>query len=161
MNKVIIFTRYRTSQRMIMDVCREYGWDAVEFHGELSTAEQQAARARFLKNPECRVFVSTHAGERGTDLPVANWLINYDPVWSSGQADQINGRHMRTSSEFDDIFVANMFYAGSIEERKLDQQDKKREVSRAIIDGHMPKGDRIDERRGIPPGLHRRLVDSQ
>lgn len=142
-SKVIIFTRYRAAQWEIMEVCREYGWDAVEYHGELSTAEQQAARARFLKDPACRVFVSTHAGERGTDLPTANWLVNYDAVWSSGQADQINGRHMRTSSEFEEIFVANLYVKGSIEERKLDQQDKKRELSRAIVDGHMPKGDRI------------------
>jgi len=142
-NKVIIFTRYRWMQQLIFENCLAHGWDTVAYHGELSTAEQQAARARFLKNPDCRIFVSTHAGERGTDLPVANWLINYEPVWSSGQADQINGRHMRTSSEFDDIFVVNMFYEGSIEERKLDQQEGKRAVSRAIVDGHMPKGDRI------------------
>jgi len=143
-NKVIIFTRYRRMQELISWVCQEHGWDAAEYHGMLSTADQQAARARFLKNESCRVFISTHAGERGTDLPVANWLVNYDAVWSSGQADQINGRHMRTSSEFGNIFVANLYVQESIEERKLDQQDKKREVSRAIIDGHMPKGDRIE-----------------
>lgn len=142
-NKVIVFTRYRAAQWEIMEVCREYGWDAAEYHGELSTADQQASRARFLTDPDCRVFVSTHAGERGTDLPVANWLVNYDAVWSSGQADQINGRHMRTSSEFAEIFVVNLFVRDSIEERKLSQQDEKRKVSRAIIDGHMPKGDRI------------------
>ena len=141
--KVIIFTRYKVMQRIIARACKQRGWDTAVYHGELSTADQQAARARFLKNPECRVFLSTHAGERGTDLPVANWLVNYDAVWSSGQADQINGRHMRTSSEFAEIFVANLYVQGSIEERKLDQQDQKRRVSRAVIDGHMPKGDRI------------------
>lgn len=143
-SKVIIFTRYRRMQEIIAATCQEYGWDAVEYHGELNTAEQQAARARFLKNPECRVFISTHAGERGTDLPVANWLVNTEPVWSSGQADQINGRHMRTSSEFEDIFVANMFVAGTIEARKLDQQEDKRKVARAVVDGVMPKSGRIE-----------------
>lgn len=142
-SKVIIFTRYRRMQEIIAAACHQLGWDAVEYHGELSTAEQQAARARFLKNPACRVFVSTHAGERGTDLPVANWLVNSAPVWSSGQADQINGRHMRTSSEFDDIFVANMVVAGTIEERKLDQQEGKRKVARAVVDGVMPTSGRI------------------
>jgi SNF2 family DNA or RNA helicase len=139
-SKVIIFTRYRRMLELIQYVCDERGWGAVSYHGMLNTAEQQAARARFLTKPDCRVFISTHAGERGTDLPVANWLVNYDPVWSSGQADQINGRHMRTSSTHDDIFVANMYYAGSIEERKIEQQAKKRQVSRAIIDGDMPEG---------------------
>jgi SNF2 family DNA or RNA helicase len=142
-SKVIIFTRYRRMQEILAATCQEHGWDAVEYHGELSTADQQAARARFLKNPECRVFISTHAGERGTDLPVANWLVNIEPVWSSGQADQINGRHMRTSSEFDDIFVANLFVAGTIEERKLDQQEGKRKVARAVVDGIMPTSGRI------------------
>lgn len=142
-NKVIIFTRYRSMQRAIMEACEEYGWDAVTYHGMLSTAEAQAARARFLKNPECRVFVSTHAGERGTDLPVANWLVNVEPVWSSGQADQINGRHMRTSSAFEDIYVADLFVAGTIEERKIDQQAQKRKVARAVVDGIMPASGRI------------------
>lgn len=144
-NKVIVFTRYRRMQEILMAVCQEYGWDAVEYHGELSTAEQQAARARFLSNPDCRIFISTHAGERGTDLPVANWLVNVAPVWSSGQADQINGRHMRTSSEFADIFVANMYVEDSVEERKLDQQDDKRKVSAAIVDGAMPRSGRVDK----------------
>ncbi len=143
-NKVIIFTRYRTAQWLIMETCREYGWDAVDYHGELTTAEQQAARARFLRDPACRVFVSTHAGERGTDLPVANWLVNFDAVWSSGQADQINGRHMRTSSEFEDIYVANMFTDGTIEERKLEQQDEKRRLAQAVVDGVMPRSGRIE-----------------
>ena len=129
-NKVIIFTRYRWMQQIIVHECEARGWTTASYHGELSTAEQQAARARFLRDPECRIFVSTHAGERGTDLPVANWLVNYDAVWSSGQADQINGRHMRTSSEFDDIFVANMFCPGTVEDRKLEQQEQKRKLSR-------------------------------
>jgi SNF2 family DNA or RNA helicase len=142
-NKVIIFTRYRWMLRLIHEQCSYSRWQPAEYHGELSTADQQAARARFLRDPACRVFVSTHAGERGTDLPVANWLINYDAVWSSGQADQINGRHMRTSSEFADIFVVNMFSEGTIEERKLDQQEQKRKLARAIVDGRMPKSGRI------------------
>lgn len=142
-SKVIIFTRYKSAQRIIVEHCEAQGWDVVAYHGELTTAEQQAARARFLKNPDCRIFVSTHAGERGTDLPVANWLINYDPVWSAGQADQINGRHMRTSSTFEDIFVANLFLEGSIEERKLELQDDKRKVARAIVDGDMPSTGRV------------------
>ena len=154
--KVIVFTRYRRMQQIISAACQEYGWDAVEYHGELSTADQQAARARFLKNPECRVFISTHAGERGTDLPVANWLVNVEPVWSSGQADQINGRHMRTSSEFEDIFVANLFVAGSIEERKLDQQEDKRKVARAVVDGIMPSTGRITN---DVASLTRHLID--
>lgn len=142
--KVIIFTRYRAMQKIIAEACEARGWGVALYHGELTTAEQQAARARFLKRPECRIFLSTHAGERGTDLPVANWLANVEPVWSAGQADQINGRHMRTSSEFDDIHVANMYVDGSIEERKLDLQDDKRKVARAIVDGHMPRDGRID-----------------
>jgi SNF2 family DNA or RNA helicase len=155
-NKVIIFTRYRRMQEIIEAVCTEHGWGVAAYHGELTTAEAQDARARFLQDPGCRVFVSTHAGERGTDLPVANWLINYDAVWSSGQADQINGRHMRTSSEFAEIFVANMACRGTIEERKLDQQEAKRIVSRAIIDGKMPKGDRITN---DVASLHKFLLD--
>ena len=143
-NKVIVFTRYRWMQQLIMEDFEYKKWGTASYHGELSTAEQQAARARFLRDTECRIFVSTHAGERGTDLPVANWLVNYDAVWSAGQADQINGRHMRTLSEFDDIFVADMYTEGTIEERKLAQQDKKREVSRAIVDGRISKSGRID-----------------
>ena len=90
---------------------------------------------------------------------MANWLINYDAVWSSGQADQINGRHMRTSSEFADIFVANMFVDRTIEERKLDQQDEKRKVSRAIVDGHMPESGRIENDIESLKTHHRGLVD--
>jgi hypothetical protein len=81
------------------------------------------------------VFLSSHAGAFGTDLWMANYLINYDLAWSSGKQDQINKRHDRASSLFKDIYVLNAITQGTTEPRKYAMLAHKRRVGAAITDG--------------------------
>lgn len=133
-NKVIIFTKYR---RMV-DIIRKHldylGIESLEYHGGMDAGEKAAAVAEFEK--EYRVLVSSHAGSYGTDLKMANYLINYDLPWSSGKADQINGRHQRAASEFDQVYVVDMITTGTIEERKHAMLALKRKIGSAILDNN-------------------------
>lgn len=133
-SKVVVFTRYRVMLDLLNTACLAEGWPTVLYHGDLTVPDKAAAVARFQRGA-ARIMLSSHAGAYGTDMPWVNWLINYDPMWSSGKADQTNGRHMRASSDFDEIYVRNMVVEGSVEERKLAQQELKRRVAKAAVDG--------------------------
>lgn len=129
-HKVIVFTKYRG---MLEILSEEIGHPSVQFHGELNPTEKAAALAKFSDPAGPRVFLSSHAGSHGVDLPVASHLINYDPAWSAGKADQINARHVRASSTFDKVYVHNLIVGGSIEERMLDIQKHKRTTAAAFL----------------------------
>jgi SNF2 family DNA or RNA helicase len=113
----------------------DLGYGTTIYSGDMSTREKEASVQRFKTSPDVRVFLSSHAGAYGTDLPEANWLINYDIPWGSGKATQINGRHVRASSEFKLVHVRDIVMAGTVEERKLGTKNFKGGVAGNVIDG--------------------------
>jgi SNF2 family DNA or RNA helicase len=68
-------------------------------------------------------------------MSMASDLINYDSDWSAGKGDQINGRIIRASSEFDKVFIHTMTCIGTVEERKMKVVAHKRRIAAAIVDG--------------------------
>ncbi len=132
-NKVIIFSVNPDMLDLIEERLPE--GCAVTYTGRMSAAAKAYAAQRFEKDPDCRVFLSSHAGAFGTDLFAANYLINYDLAWSSGKQDQINARHNRASSKFEHIYILNAITAGTTEPRKLSTLAHKRRVGSAITDG--------------------------
>lgn len=134
-NKVLIFTHYREMVNILVRDFKGLGWGVTEYHGEMTNRQKEASVSRFLLDPECRVFISSHAGAYGVDMPVANYLVNYDIPWGAGLARQINGRHVRASSEHQDVYVINVVTEGTIEVRKVEVQDFKNGISDAAVDG--------------------------
>jgi SNF2 family DNA or RNA helicase len=132
-NKAIVFSVNPDMLDLLADRLPE--GCAVTYTGRMSGAAKAYAAQRFENDPECRVFLSSHAGAFGTDLYMANYLINYDLAWSSGKQDQINARHNRASSQFKDIYILNAVTSGTTEPRKLSMLAHKRRVGAAITDG--------------------------
>lgn len=134
--KVILFSRYRGTVDILVRDFQSLGYKVVEYHGELSNSAKEAAVSTFLDDEDVRLFISSHAGAYGTDLPVANWLINIDLPWGHGLGTQINGRHVRASSEFACVYVVDVVVRGSIEERKVAVRDFKGAIADAAVDGN-------------------------
>lgn len=148
-SKVILFSRYREMVSILRMELEHLGWDCVGYHGEMSSTAKESAIAAFLDDDDCRVFVSSHAGAYGTDLPVANWLINIDVAWGGGLGKQINGRHIRASSIFDVVNVVNVVTRGTIEERKVAVREFKDDLSTAAIDGKTITGTLVKDIKSL------------
>lgn len=133
-NKIVLFSFYKPTLAIIAENLAADSY--VIYDGDKSAAEKAYAKQRFTTDPKCRIFLSSHAGAYGTDLFMANYLINYDLAWSSGKQDQINRRHDRASSKFDNIYVLNMITRNSTEVRKLAVVKHKRRVGSAILDNY-------------------------
>jgi SNF2 family DNA or RNA helicase len=132
-NKIIVFSVNPDMLDLIGDRLPENSF--VTYTGRMSSAAKAYAAQRFETDEQCRVFLSSHAGAFGTDLYMANYLINYDLAWSAGKQDQINARHNRASSQFKDIYILNAITSGTTEPRKLAMLAHKRRVGSAITDG--------------------------
>lgn len=142
-NKVLIFSRwpemlYLIAARLPDEVGRVF------YHGGMTPSSKAGAVEQFTNDTECRVFLSSHAGAYGTDMHMANYLINYDLPWSGGTRGQINGRHQRVSSEFGRVFIRDVIAEGTTEERKLAMLEYKQRVSEAVVDGRVPRSGRIE-----------------
>lgn len=131
-NKIVIFSFYRGMLDIIQE---ELDAKTVQYHGEMSPAEKTAAINTFATDNDCRILLSSHAGAYGADLYMANYLINYDQPWSSGRADQINGRHVRVSSEFKNVFVRDILATDTIDEWKKRKVTRKRKIAGSVLDG--------------------------
>jgi SNF2 family DNA or RNA helicase len=134
-NKVLIFTRYREMVDILVRDFQHLGYGVTDYHGQMTNRQKEASVSLFLTDKHCRVFISSHAGAYGVDMPVANYLVNYDIPWAAGLGRQINGRHVRASSEHKDVYVVNVVCSGTIEERKLEMKDFKDAISDAAVDG--------------------------
>jgi SNF2 family DNA or RNA helicase len=142
-NKVVIFATYvdmldKIAKALGVERCRLYS-------GKLDAKTKEENKIAFNNDPDIRVLISSDAGGYGVDLPAANLLVNYDLPWSSGAANQRNGRIKRASSTWKTIVIQDILIGGSIETRQFEALQQKSSVANAIIDG-----EGIDEKGGVP-----------
>ena len=133
LHKVVIFTRFRGIIPLLVNGLSQF--NSVEFHGGLNGKQRGDAIQRFTTDPDTRLFISSDAGGYGVDLFAASHLINYDLPLSSGVFKQRNGRHVRASSTFRNVFIDNLIVRGSIEEYQLTRLNYKARVSNAVLTG--------------------------
>lgn len=134
-HKVIIFARFKGVLPMLAERLDKYG--SVLFHGGMNGTERAEAIKQFGEDPDIRFFLSSDAGGYGVDLYMASHLINYDRPMSSGALKQRNGRHVRASSTFRNVYIDNLIVTDSVEEHQGARLDFKNKVSSAVVTGRM------------------------
>lgn len=147
-NKLIIFSFFKGMIPLFKNEFKNY--KVVEFHGDLNAAERGAAINEFQTNPECRVFISSHAGGFGVDLPAANYLFHYDVPWASGAYDQFSARHIRAGSKHENVYVRPYLALGTVDIWKYQGVQYKQRVAGAFIDGKVSKfGELTNDRQPL------------
>jgi SNF2 family DNA or RNA helicase len=153
--KGVIFTSYATMLPILAEALADYGPEC--FDGSLTAAARSAATARFATDPACRLLLATDAGGAGLDLPVASFVVNYDPPQGLGRYLQRNARHQRAGSRHKVVRVVNLICKNSIEEHDYAVLWAAHAAAREGIDG-VHTG---DDFKGVPPrkpSLRRHLI---
>lgn len=151
-NKVVVFTAFREMLPLLAQALDLGPYGAVQYHGELDAASRAAAIARFSQDPHCRVLISTDAGGSGVDLPVANYVINYDPPPGAGAWMQRNTRHTRANSVHSTVQVIDLVTVHSIEEHAYTRLHGAQQVTLAAVDDRAHK--RAHKRASLTAHLH-------
>ena len=72
---------------------------------------------RMIKQRELRVLVGTDAASEGLNLQTLGSLVNLDLPWNPTRLEQRKGRIQRIGQVYDKVYIYNMRYKGSVEDR--------------------------------------------
>jgi superfamily II DNA/RNA helicase len=80
-------------------------------------AEEREALKQMVRTGEIRLIIGTDAASEGLNLQRLGTLINLDLPWNPTRLEQRKGRIQRIGQKRDRVFVYNMRYLGSVEDR--------------------------------------------
>lgn len=138
--KIIIVSNYVESLTIFENLCRKKRYPFVRFDGTTKISTRQSIVDKFNednKSYKTRSFIlllSAKAGGCGLNLYGCNRMILLDPDWNPSNDQQVMGRIWRVG-QLRRVYIYRMYASNSIEERILDIQRKKENLSDTIIDG--------------------------
>lgn len=129
MEKVIVFTRFKTGIIRLGAILDELEIKHVQITGAENDAERKEARLSFQDpTKDIPVIFITTAGSAALNLQAANVLLLYDTPWSYGDLYQTIGRAQRIGSLYDHIYVLHLVNRKSIDEHVLKILDSKKDL---------------------------------
>jgi len=72
---------------------------------------------QMVRRRELRVLVGTDAASEGLNLQTLGSLVNLDLPWNPTRLEQRKGRIQRIGQVYDKVYIYNMRYKGSVEDR--------------------------------------------
>jgi SNF2 family DNA or RNA helicase len=109
-----------------------------------STRDRQAVVDQFEKGRADVFLISLKAGGTGLNLTSADTVIHYDPWWNPAAQAQATDRAYRIGQQRP-VFATSLYVAGSVEERVLRLQQKKRWLSSNLLGDGDGAAQRFDE----------------
>jgi len=133
--KVVVFSQWLGTHKLISDRLESNKWDYILFHGGVPGRKRKDLISRFKRDPRCRVFLSTDAGGVGLNLQNAAAVINMDLPWNPAVLNQRIGRVHRLGQRRS-VRVVNFIAQGTIEHGMLSLLSFKQ----ALFAGVLEKG---------------------
>ncbi|MGD9613888.1 MAG: SNF2-related protein [Alphaproteobacteria bacterium] len=133
--RVLLFSQFTSMLDLIEPELQRAGIDFVEIRGD--TRDRAAPVRRFQSGKVPLFLISLRAGGTGLNLTAADTVIHYDPWWNPAVEDQATDRAHRIGQD-KAVFVYKLIARGTVEERMLDLQARKRSLASGIY------GDRED-----------------
>lgn len=113
--RVLIFTQHTDTVTGLLRRMEAEGIKARSFHGSMSPGERAKTIAAF-RSGDAPVMISTDAGAEGQNLQFCNCVLNFDLPWNPMRIEQRIGRVDRLTQPKDEVFVANLYARGTIDE---------------------------------------------
>lgn len=131
-HRVLVFSQFTRMLTLIAHGLEERGTDYLMLTGQ--SRDRQALVDAF-EGGEADVFlISLKAGGVGLTLIGADTVIHYDPWWNPAAMDQATDRAYRIG-QTKPVVVTNLFVQGSVEERMLALQSRKRRIAEGVLSG--------------------------
>jgi SNF2 family DNA or RNA helicase len=128
--RILIFSQFATMLGLIARGLREQKIDHCALTGATIDRDRPV---RAFQGGDVGVFlISLKAGGTGLNLTRADTVIHYDPWWNPAAQDQATDRAHRIGQQ-NPVFVHSLIAAGSVEERMLELQQRKRRLANAVV----------------------------
>jgi SNF2 family DNA or RNA helicase len=129
--RVLVFSQFTSMLDLIKPALTAAGIAFVELRGD--TEDRATPVARFQAGAVPVFLISLKAGGTGLTLTAADTVIHYDPWWNPAVEDQATDRAHRIGQD-KPVFVYKLIAAGTVEERMVELQERKRAIADALFD---------------------------
>ncbi len=141
-HRILIFSQFTSMLKLLSEGLAEKRLPHLILTG--NTKDRQGLCDQFESGQADVFLISLKAGGTGLNLVSADTVIHYDPWWNPQAQEQATDRAYRIGQK-KPVFVYDMFVAGSVEERMLQLQQRKRKLADAILHGELPQVDALTE----------------
>ena len=133
-HKMLIFTTYKKALDLIIPKLNNIGVSSYYIDGSVPSKKRMELVDKF-NNDDTDVFIITlKAGGTGLNLTSATVVIHLDLWWNPQVENQATDRAHRIGQK-NKVEVIRLITKGTIEERILELQNKKRKLADMLIDG--------------------------
>ncbi|MBL4687661.1 MAG: DEAD/DEAH box helicase, partial [Nannocystaceae bacterium] len=128
--RILIFSQFTSMLAIIAERLREREVRYVSLTGATADRNKQVDT---FQDGKAEVFlISLKAGGTGLNLTRADTVIHFDPWWNPQAQAQATDRAHRIGQR-NPVFVYNLIVSGSVEERMLALQQRKRELADGLL----------------------------
>ena len=137
-HRVLLFSQFTSMLDLLEAQLDEIGMRHCRLDG--GTRDRHGEVRRFATDPGIPVFlISLKAGGHGLNLTQADTVILYDPWWNPAVEDQAAARAHRMGQTVP-VHVHKLVVAGTVEEKMMELQARKRELAESVIEGSEEDG---------------------
>ena len=129
-HRILVFSQFTSMLALTSEALRARDVRYLMLTGE--TRERQRVVDAFEEGRADVFLISLKAGGTGLNLTSADTVVHFDPWWNPAAQAQATDREYRIG-QTRPVFVHNLYVAGSVEERVMRLQDKKRWLSSALL----------------------------
>jgi superfamily II DNA or RNA helicase len=127
--RILLFSQFTSMLDLIMPELEDRNIQFVQIRGD---TKDRATPVQLFQSGQVPLFLlSLKAGGTGLNLTAADTVIHYDPWWNPAVENQATDRAHRIGQD-KAVFVFKLIAAGTIEERMIELQDKKRAIAESI-----------------------------
>ena len=137
-HRILIFSQFTSMLELLSQGLNEKGIKHIALTG--STQDRQGMCDVFERGEVDVFLISLKAGGTGLNLTSADTVIHYDPWWNPAAQAQATDRAYRLGQKRP-VFAYNLIIAGSVEEKMLAIQQKKRNLADGLLEGGTAKLD--------------------
>ncbi|CAA7266240.1 unnamed protein product [Cyclocybe aegerita] len=141
--KTIIFSQFTSMLDLLEPFLSEQGIRYVRYDGSMAPKDREAALDKIKTHDSTRVIlISFKAGSTGLNLTACNNVILVDLWWNPALEDQAFDRAHRFGQKRD-VNIFKLKIDGTVEDRILILQEKKRALAAAALSGDKIKNMRL------------------
>jgi SNF2 family DNA or RNA helicase len=134
-HKILIFSQFVGMLTLVRKELEAAGYTYEYIDGQVPAKDRLDRVNRFNGDPAIPIFlISLKAGGTGLNLTGADYVIHYDPWWNPAVENQATDRAHRIG-QTRHVFNYKLITRGTVEEKILALQKKKKELADLVIGG--------------------------
>ena len=135
-HKILLFTSFKTALELVREKLDEESITSYTIAGDVPSKKRQMLVDAFNKDATNVFLIMLKSGGTGLNLTSADTVIHLDLWWNPQAENQATDRTHRIG-QTKNVEVIKLICKGTIEEKILDLQQKKKVLSDSILEGEL------------------------